>query len=32
LSLVAELPEAGDDIQARVTALLAQFTSKGMVS
>ena len=31
-AVARELPEAGDDIQARVTALLAQFTSKGMVS
>jgi hypothetical protein len=26
------LPEAGDDVQARVTALLAQFARQGMVS
>jgi hypothetical protein len=27
-----ELPDAGGDVQARVTALLAQFVRQGMVS
>jgi len=31
-AVARELPEAGDDVQARVTALLAQFVSQGMVS
>ena len=31
-AVARDLPEAGDDVQARVTALLAQFASQGMVS
>ncbi len=31
-AVARELPEAGDDVQARVAALLAQFVSQGMVS
>jgi hypothetical protein len=31
-AVARELPEAGDDVQARVTALLAQFVRRGMVS
>jgi hypothetical protein len=31
-AVARELPEAGDDVQARVTALLTQFISLGMVS
>ena len=31
-AVARELPEAGDDVQARVTALLAQFISQGIVS
>ena len=31
-AVARELPEAGDDVRARVTALLAQFVSQGMVN
>jgi Coenzyme PQQ synthesis protein D (PqqD) len=31
-AVARDLPEAGDDVQARVTALLARFASQGMVS
>jgi hypothetical protein len=31
-AVARELPEVGDDVHARVTALLAQFISRGMVS
>jgi Coenzyme PQQ synthesis protein D (PqqD) len=31
-AVARELPEAGDDVQARVTAFLAQFARQGMVS
>jgi coenzyme PQQ synthesis protein D (PqqD) len=31
-AVARDLPEAGHDVQARVTALLAQFASQGMVS
>jgi hypothetical protein len=30
-AVARELPEAGNDVQARVTALLAQFVRQGMV-
>jgi hypothetical protein len=31
-AIARELPDAGDDVRARVTALLAQFVRQGMVS
>jgi hypothetical protein len=31
-AVARELPDAGDDVRARVTALLAQFVRQGMVS
>jgi hypothetical protein len=31
-AVARELPEAGEDVQARVTALLARFASQGIVS
>jgi hypothetical protein len=31
-AVARELPDAGDDVHARVTALLAQFIRQGMVS
>jgi hypothetical protein len=31
-AVARELPDAGEDVQARVTALLARFASRGMVS